>query len=70
MPRMSGPELAARLREDGQDVPTIFMSGYTGDTVARHGAFDVTAGFIDKPFTPQLLLERVRAALDGRAAGA
>jgi two-component system cell cycle sensor histidine kinase/response regulator CckA len=68
LPRLSGPELAARLRDDGQDVPTVFVSGYTGDTIVRHGLLEGDAGFLDKPFAPQLLLERVRPALDGRAA--
>jgi len=68
MPFMSGPELARRLAELGHDLPTIFMSGYSGDTVVRNGLLEVVEGYLDKPFAPQLLLERVRAALDRRAA--
>ena len=48
----------------GHAVPTIFMSGYTGDTVVRYGLLDLVEGFLDKPFAPQLLLEKVRSALD------
>ena len=44
------------------------MSGYSGDTVVRNGLLEVVEGYLDKPFAPQLLLERVRAALDRRAA--
>ena len=42
------------------------MFGYLG----RHGRrlLEVVKGYLDKPFAPQLLLERVRAALDRRAA--
>ena len=64
MPRLSGPELARRLADRGHAVPTIFMSGYTGDTVVRYGLLDLVEGFLDKPFAPQLLLEKVRSALD------
>jgi two-component system, cell cycle sensor histidine kinase and response regulator CckA len=64
MPRVSGPELARRLHAAGRAVPTIFMSGYTGETMTRHGLLEEGDGFLVKPFTPQLLLERVRTLLD------
>ncbi len=63
MPDMSGPELLARLHERGHRVPVIFLSGYADPQIVarvfREGAFD----FIEKPFGPQYLLDRIRAAL-------
>jgi len=64
MPRVSGPELGRRLHAAGRALPTVFMSGYTGDTMTRHGLLEEGDGFLVKPFTPQLLLERVRTLLD------
>ncbi len=64
MPGISGPELARQLAEEGMPVPTIFMSGYTGGAVERQGLLGLIDEILDKPFAPQLLLERVRAALD------
>ena len=44
------------------------MSGYAGQEVAERGLLEPTASFIQKPFSPQELVERVREVLDGRAA--
>jgi signal transduction histidine kinase/ActR/RegA family two-component response regulator len=64
MPRMSGRVMAEHLRARGADVRILFMSGYTDDMVVRHGVTDQTIDFIQKPITQQMLLERVRKALD------
>ncbi|HWC16915.1 MAG TPA: response regulator [Terriglobales bacterium] len=64
MPKMSGLELQARLKEEECDVPIIFITAH-GDAkmriqAMRRGAVE----FFSKPFDHQLLLKRVRAALD------
>lgn len=67
MPIVNGVELAVRLRAVRPELPVIFMSGYTGDTV---GLGEVTAkdplALLDKPFTATALLERVRRVLARR----
>jgi DNA-binding response OmpR family regulator len=64
MPRVTGPELRARLREQGSVTPFLFVSGYP-HLVARH---DVEAHeILDKPFRPDQLLTRVRNLLEGGA---
>ena len=64
MPRMSGRELAQRLRLLRPDLKVIFMSGYTDDVVLRHGILSLDAEFIQKPFSSRDLVAKVRAVLD------
>ena len=64
MPKMSGLELQTRLKEEKYDVPIIFITAH-GDTrmriqAMRRGAVE----FLAKPFDHQLLLKRVRSALN------
>ena len=66
MPEMAGPELAARMTELRPETRILFMSGYAEEAIAGHGAL---AGrpLLEKPFAPEELLRRVRAALSPRA---
>ncbi len=75
MPEMSGPQLAALIREQRTELPVLFMSGYADDAITRHGRLDPGAEFLPKPFAPDTLLRRVQQVLgqrgaDVRAAGA
>jgi two-component system, cell cycle sensor histidine kinase and response regulator CckA len=60
MPRMGGRELAAELEERGVLVPVLFMSGYQDGGEMPD---DARYTYIAKPFTPDALVDRVRAAL-------
>jgi signal transduction histidine kinase len=62
MPGIGGRELARRIRQSRHDMPIVFMSGYTDDEELRAG-LDARSAFIEKPFTPELLLAKVREAL-------
>ncbi len=64
MPKMSGPVLAARLREALPHLPVIHMTGYAESVVAKHGQFEDGDMFIKKPFTAEELLRKVRESLD------
>jgi PAS domain S-box-containing protein len=64
MPGMSGRELVERFRELRPRARVLFMSGYAGDDLTSRGVAEEGAHFIPKPFTPELLAERVREALD------
>jgi FixJ family two-component response regulator len=64
MPRMSGLELQTKLREEECNTPIIFITAH-GDArmriqAMRRGAVE----FLAKPFDHQLLLKRVRSALN------
>ena len=70
MPRMGGKQLDEALRSLRPNLPLLFMSGYPGQEVAERGLMDPKASFIQKPFAPQELAQRVRGLLDGwRPAG-
>ncbi|MEZ5098973.1 MAG: PAS domain S-box protein [Thermoleophilia bacterium] len=64
MPGGGGSALAESLRSSHPAVRVLFMSGYTDDAVVRHGILDPSMPFIEKPFTPNALLRRVRETLD------
>jgi PAS domain S-box-containing protein len=64
MPQMSGPELANRLGALRPTMKVLFMSGYTDDSIVRHGALTSNIAFLQKPLTPSSLTRRVRDVLD------
>ncbi len=73
MPRLSGDELFARVRELGSEVPFVFMTGYTSEeTRSRIGRAD--AVILEKPWTMEEVARRIREVLDAdgptRARGA
>ncbi|HEY7652365.1 MAG TPA: ATP-binding protein [Methylomirabilota bacterium] len=64
MPRMSGRELAERLAPLRPSMSVLYMSGYTDDAIIRHGVLGADTAFLQKPFTPATLVQRVRETLD------
>ncbi|HEY0005583.1 MAG TPA: PAS domain S-box protein [Pyrinomonadaceae bacterium] len=67
MPELSGRQLAERLEKIRPRIKVVYMSGYTADAVLRRGALEDEAKFIQKPFTPDALLHKVREALERHA---
>ncbi len=67
MPGMGGPELARRLAALRPAMKLLFMSGYADRAVARHGLIESGARFLEKPFTPESLLRKVRDVLGAGA---
>ena len=65
MPNTSGPELASQLTSRFAHLKVLFMSGYTDDAVVRHGLLQADVAFIQKPYTPVALAQKLRAVLDG-----
>jgi PAS domain S-box-containing protein len=61
MPHLNGKLLAEQLSQIYPDLKIIFMSGYTDQTV---GDLPPEASFMQKPFSPMVLLRRVRQVLD------
>jgi two-component system cell cycle sensor histidine kinase/response regulator CckA len=64
MPQMSGPELARRLAESRPGMRVMCMSGYTDDSIVRHGVLGTEIAYLQKPFTPESLTRKVREVLD------
>ena len=71
MPGWSGREVAHRLAGARSELPIVFMSGYLGEDSDMLGSLlGSRIAFVQKPFTPDLLLARVRDVLDGTASEA
>jgi hemerythrin-like metal-binding protein len=64
MPGLNGRELAETLRRRRPNLRVLYMSGYTQDVISQAGVLDSGIEFLPKPFTPELLQESVRRALD------
>ncbi len=63
MPGMSGQELSARLRERRPTLRILYVSGYTDDAILQHGTLLPNTGFLQKPFTPGTLAQRVHEVM-------
>jgi CheY-like chemotaxis protein len=65
MPGLTGRQVAERIRAARPEVRVLFVSGYVGDALARHGVSEPEARLLSKPFTAEALLRKVREVLDG-----
>jgi two-component system cell cycle sensor histidine kinase/response regulator CckA len=63
MPRMSGPELAQRVRDAHPDLPLIFMSGYAEEMIKKGAIARGEVTLVEKPFTGEKLISAVAEAL-------
>lgn len=64
MPLMGGRELAEQLKIARPHIRILFTSGYTDDSVIRHGLLAAEIDFLPKPFSPRSLIAKVREVLD------
>jgi len=63
MPRMSGPDLVERLEPWHPEMKVLYVSGYTDDAIAQHGILDPGVALLQKPFSVESLLQKVRQVL-------
>jgi len=64
MPGMSGREVAALLGATRKSLRTLYLSGYTDESIVQHGVLEEGVEFLQKPFTADGLVSKVRAVLD------
>jgi NO-binding membrane sensor protein with MHYT domain/signal transduction histidine kinase/CheY-like chemotaxis protein len=64
MPRMNGRDLARRLAERRPSLRVLYMSGHADHAIVRRGVIEKGLHFIQKPFSPDDLLRKVRVTLD------
>ncbi|MDD5643068.1 MAG: PAS domain S-box protein [Syntrophales bacterium] len=64
MPGLSGRQLAERLVLRYPDLKVMYISGYGESAISHHGVLDPGIAFLAKPFTPNVLIHRVRKVLD------
>lgn len=65
MPRHSGKELSVDVAALSPATKVLFMSGYSYDVIVHHGVLEPSVNLIEKPFSADDLLRKVRQVLDG-----
>lgn len=66
MPQMSGPEVAEKLTGVRPEIKVLYMSGYPDHPVFEQSGVKRDTAFLQKPFTPNVLTQKVREVLDGK----
>jgi signal transduction histidine kinase len=70
LPGRSGQEIAEELSRICSGIRVLYMSGYTDDSVVRHGLLQGEMDYLEKPFTPAALARKVAEVLEaGRQIG-
>lgn len=65
LPGRSGYLLANDLRAISPNLKIVFISGYPATEVSKQGLGDGNVSYLPKPFSVEMLLEKVRTALSG-----
>ena len=68
--RESGRNVAKRILAEWPHVRVLYMSGYTDDVVLHHGVLDPALAFLQKPFTTDTLLTKIRDVIDAQVSPA
>jgi len=63
MPGISGRELAARISMRRPGIRVLYMSGYTDNVITSGGMLERGLAFLQKPFTPAVLVRKIRDVL-------
>jgi two-component system, cell cycle sensor histidine kinase and response regulator CckA len=63
LPGMNGRRMAEIVQEKHVNIKTLFISGYTESVIVTGAA---NAAFLQKPFSPTGLTDKVREVLDGK----
>lgn len=65
MPGMNGHQLAQKLAASRPETTVLYMTGYADDPTVRRELSDATRAILQKPFTSEVLMQRIRGLLDG-----
>ena len=64
MPKVNGRELAEQLVRQRPQMKVLYMSGYTDGAITNSGLLHKDVAFLQKPFTPAALIDKVRDVLE------
>jgi two-component system, cell cycle sensor histidine kinase and response regulator CckA len=64
MTQASGPQVYAQVSALIPEIGVLYMSGYTGETILARGVREEGVAYLQKPFTPATLAQKVREVLD------
>jgi DNA-binding NtrC family response regulator len=64
MPGINGKEVARRVTQHHPETRVLYMSGYTNNAIVHHGIIEDGVFFLQKPFSPAALADKVREVLD------
>ena len=64
LPKLNGPEIYARIRAEGCEIPIVFATGYSPDTTLLQKVREKGLPVLQKPYTPRDLARKVRETLD------
>lgn len=66
MPEMNGKEVARQIQAQRPDIGILYVSGYTANEIIHRGALEGGIAFLQKPYTSEALIRKVRSVLDQR----
>lgn len=64
MPGMNGRLLASQIEKLRPGIAVVFASGYPAEVIAKHGVLEKGTSFLQKPFTAEALVKKIRSVLD------
>jgi hypothetical protein len=64
MPGMTGPQIVELVTQARPEMKVLYISGYSDESVVRHGLIGPGRAFLSKPFGPEALLRKLRESLD------
>jgi two-component system cell cycle sensor histidine kinase/response regulator CckA len=64
MPGTSGAQLTQQLLEKRPSLKVVYMSGYTEESIVRHGVLNAGIAFLHKPFTSETLGRKIRGVIE------
>jgi len=67
--QMSGRELVERLVPLRPEMKVLYMSGYSDEAIVHHGVLKAGTAFLQKPFTTESLMRKLREVLDQNGLG-
>ncbi|MFZ0213696.1 MAG: response regulator [Candidatus Acidiferrales bacterium] len=67
LPKLSGPNVYAHINAESPDIPVVFVTGYSADTEILRTVREKGLPFLQKPYSPRDLAQKIRDTLDRNA---